>query len=70
MLYLEFFKEIFREKKRLSLLFHILHEDPNTLVSRFFETQLRNKTQKGLGIHCIERLDEEHSFYENDKNKK
>ena len=49
MLYLELgcipFREIIR-KRRLSFLFYILHEDTNSMVYRFFETQLRNKTSK------------------------
>jgi hypothetical protein len=49
MLYLELgcvpFREIVR-KRRLSFLYYILHEKPDSMVYKFFEAQLRNRTAK------------------------
>ena len=46
MLYLELgcvpFREIVR-KRRLSFLYYILHEKPDSMVYKFFEAQLRNR---------------------------
>ena len=48
MLYLELGCIPFRnliQQRRLSFLYYILHEDQKSLVYRFFETQLNNRTK-------------------------
>ena len=56
MLYLELgcipFREIVREK-RLRFLHYILNNDPKSMIHRFFITQMKNKTKKGLGVYCL-----------------
>jgi hypothetical protein len=65
MLYLELgcipFREIIR-KRRLSFLFYILHEDTNSMVYRFFETQLRDKTSKDWVLQDLEDLQVSENF--------
>ena len=50
-------REIIR-KRRLSFLFYILNQDPQSLVFRFFETQLKNRTEKDWVTEVLKDLKE------------
>ena len=61
MLYLELGCIPFRnliQQRRLSFLYYILHEDPKSLVYRFFETQLNNKTKNDWVTRVLRDLKE------------
>ena len=71
MLFLELgvipFREIVRER-RLNFLHYIVHEDPNSLLHRFFQTQLKNKTKKDWAttvLNDLEKLDMKELTMEN-----
>ena len=59
MIYLELgcipFREIIREK-RLRFLYYILNSDPKSLVNRFFNTQMKNRTKKDWVTTVLEDL--------------
>ena len=61
MLYLELGCIPFRnliQQRRLSFLYYILHEDPKSLVYRFFETQLNNRTKNDWVTRVLRDLKE------------
>ena len=71
MLFLELgcipFREIVRER-RLNFLHYILNEDSNSLLHRFFQTQMKNKTKRDWAttvLNDLEKLDMKHLTMEN-----
>ena len=81
MLFLELgckpFREIIRER-RLGFLHYILNEDPDSMIHKFFQTQLRNRTKKDWVTTILDDLEklnmkeiklEKIKFYENCKTK-
>ena len=61
MLYLELgclpYREIIRQK-RLSYLYYILHENPGSMVYRFFGAQMKKRTSKDWATTVMKDLEE------------
>ena len=74
MIYLELgcipLRELIRER-RLMFLYYILHEEPNSLIYRFFQAQFKNKNKKDwvtTVLNDLEHLDLNHETMETIKN--
>lgn len=61
MLYLELGCMPFRnliQKRRISFLYYLLHQDPKSMLYRFLETQLRSRNQKDWAVTVLKDLEE------------